>query len=84
MEGERACSVLSETLKIPFSTNRSIFFILVSTAISRIEDVDPLIVKVHIMIFVARCLLPLKMVLSSHKWVFTVFLENTAFSEKIV
>ncbi len=36
-----------------------------------------------LLIFVARCLLPLKTVISSHKWFFAVFSENTAFPKDL-
>ncbi len=38
---ERACSVVSGTLRIPFSTKPFLFFILTPTAVSRSDDMDP-------------------------------------------
>ncbi len=40
--------------------------------------------KKVILIFVAKRLLPFKMVMSTHKWFFTIFSKNTAFYEKLV
>ncbi len=56
--GERACSVLSETLKNLFLTKQSLFFILATTAISRTNAMAPLIMEVHIISVFIQNLVP--------------------------
>ncbi len=41
-------------LKIPFSTKQSVFFSLADTAVSRTDNMDPLIMEVHLLLFQSR------------------------------